>query len=366
VSHYTVLVIGEDVEAQLAPYDEEIQVDPYKEYWDSETIRQWERILSKADAGRTDHPSYSVEDGTMLPPLPEDEQYSLDQIAATYNKRYASDINRDENSRVHIDDGGIYEWSTYNPKSKWDWYQVGGRWNGFFMLKKRENEQERWHDAHQAALDRGLDEDAAVAEADRVASTAAVAELGAPGAMGNGARYDADVVLKGDVDAIGMRMKAAKRAGEAWDRAHAVIGDIPEAESWETILARHHDDDGTLPDGALAKAREEYGAQPRVKAAAEHDRRCWEEKRHDEVITGLFESIDQYQVPRTQYCERAADTALAPYAFVKDGEWYGRGEMGWWGMSLNEVPTEEWDRRFNEMFDELPDDTRLTLVDCHI
>ena len=27
------------------------------------------------------------------------------------------------------------EWSTYNPNSKWDWYQVGGRWCGSLKLK---------------------------------------------------------------------------------------------------------------------------------------------------------------------------------------------------------------------------------------
>jgi len=26
----------------------------------------------------------------------------------------------------------LFEWSTYNPQSKWDWYQVGGRWSGHF------------------------------------------------------------------------------------------------------------------------------------------------------------------------------------------------------------------------------------------
>lgn len=26
--------------------------------------------------------------------------------------------------------------STYNPKSKWDWYQIGGRWAGLLLLKE--------------------------------------------------------------------------------------------------------------------------------------------------------------------------------------------------------------------------------------
>lgn len=29
-----------------------------------------------------------------------------------------------------IEDGRLYHWSTYNPNSKWDWYSIGGRWDG--------------------------------------------------------------------------------------------------------------------------------------------------------------------------------------------------------------------------------------------
>ena len=33
---------------------------------------------------------------------------------------------------------GEYE-TTYNPKSKWDWYRVGGRWDGVVQSKERES-----------------------------------------------------------------------------------------------------------------------------------------------------------------------------------------------------------------------------------
>lgn len=29
--------------------------------------------------------------------------------------------------------------STYNPKSKWDWWEVGGRWDGYLTLKDGQN-----------------------------------------------------------------------------------------------------------------------------------------------------------------------------------------------------------------------------------
>lgn len=30
--------------------------------------------------------------------------------------------------------------TTYNPNSKWDWYSIGGRWDGFICLKEKDSE----------------------------------------------------------------------------------------------------------------------------------------------------------------------------------------------------------------------------------
>ena len=57
---------------------------------------------------------------------------------------------------------------------------------------------------------------------------------------------------------------------------------------------------------------------------------------------------------------------ITPYAFVKDSEWVERGEMGWWGMASNEMEKDDWSQAFYKMFRELPDDTLITIVDCHI
>lgn len=60
------------------------------------------------------------------------------------------------------------------------------------------------------------------------------------------------------------------------------------------------------------------------------------------------------------------DISLVPYAFIKDGEWHSKGDMGWWGISTNNKPEEEWDKHFWEMFYQLPDDTMIWLYDLHI
>jgi hypothetical protein len=60
--------------------------------------------------------------------------------------------------------------------------------------------------------------------------------------------------------------------------------------------------------------------------------------------------------------------ALDPtFAILHEGEWVARGEMGWFGALREErIPEEEWPQKWHEFVAALPDDTRLTVVDCHV
>ena len=77
-------------------------------------------------------------------------------------------------------------------------------------------------------------------------------------------------------------------------------------------------------------------------------------------------NIDRFLAERKDFIAAERDKAAVPYAFVKDGEWYAKGNVGWWGSSQDTCTDKEWNRRFNEMLDALPEDTPLTVVDCHI
>lgn len=60
---------------------------------------------------------------------------------------------------------------------------------------------------------------------------------------------------------------------------------------------------------------------------------------------------------------------FATYAVITaDGEWYSKGQMGWWGMSSEtENEAEEWRNSFKEKFiDTAGAKTAITIVDCHI
>jgi len=103
MSHFTVLVIGDDVEGKLAPYNEEKRVAPYKDYM---SVEARERMAK--------HYGIKVEDTEAL----------LSKMKDWCGREGGAD------------EKGMYEVSTYNPESKWDWYQIGGRWAGSFVLKK--------------------------------------------------------------------------------------------------------------------------------------------------------------------------------------------------------------------------------------
>ena len=59
---------------------------------------------------------------------------------------------------------------------------------------------------------------------------------------------------------------------------------------------------------------------------------------------------------------------LQTFAVLKEGVWYEKGSMGWWGMSdETKKEAEKWDKGFYDNFiKKLKGDTLLTIVDLHI
>lgn len=106
MSHYAVLVIhdkGQDIEELLAPYSENIKVEPYLEYKHDDAIKKI----------KTDYVPYN----DFL------KEYSDDELLEWFIDQYSS---------YFLKDGDVY--TTYNPNSKWDWYTIGGRFSGELEL----------------------------------------------------------------------------------------------------------------------------------------------------------------------------------------------------------------------------------------
>ena len=84
-----------------------------------------------------------------------------------------------------------------------------------------------------------------------------------------------------------------------------------------------------------------------------------------EMLFRKGETLEQYMSDRgaTEADQYPIDT----YAFIdRDGEWHAHGEMGWFGVSMNEKPAREWRDELvgqSKLID--PEDV-LVCVDCHI
>ncbi len=308
MSHFTCLVIGPDPEAQLAPFDENRVVEPYKDRIDLDEV-------GRAIAFFAEHPEH-IHDPLTKELLEAAQQGKADgQIAclAAYNE-----------TPVAIDDEGFYRMSTYNPDSKWDWYSLGGRWSGYFPLR----------------VPRAAD--------------APPEGLGRPGAFDNIAPPNTvDSGRKGDLDLDRMRREAGEKAGASWDTYREVVDGLAPMKHWSAFVA-----DVDAKRLSIEAARAAYHAQPRVAAFATEAMR---------QKFGWSVEHERFDVERRLFVVRAEAGAIPGYATLHEGRWMAPGRMGWFGMST-ETESEElgYLEVVNGLIDALPDDALLSLYDLHI
>ena len=55
-----------------------------------------------------------------------------------------------------------------------------------------------------------------------------------------------------------------------------------------------------------------------------------------------------------------------PSAVVKNGIWFERGEMSWFGIVTNEKEKDSWEEEFRKLLEDVSNNTLLTVIDCHI
>lgn len=350
MSHFTVLVIGENPEEQLAPYHEfectgeercVQEIDVTEEIRNDYTKSTEKRVrmpdgslvdpydkegnykpefLKEEGEGIFKHRMLSVPKDHELVMIPTSAVQSFRQFAlrwSGYKTAKAHTININHSHKygyiLLADDSNeiVKIIKRTNPNKKWDWYSLGGRWRGFFKLKRGSQ-----------------------------------GEQGSPGVFDNAPEHDADSCLWGNVDVEGMRDAAGEKAGKRWDEIRAVIG--PHIEgflSWAKIREKHQDN--------IDAARTEYHAQQLMQALTK-----------EKIF--LWDGPEEFLVQREQYVEAARRAAISTFAVVKDGQWYERGSMGWWGVVSDEKDKDEWLKQFNTLLDSLSPETRVSVYDCHI
>jgi hypothetical protein len=307
MSHFVVLVVGENVEKQLAPFHE------------FECTGQDDEFVQEIDQTAQLKEEYEKVEKEIKKEYPTFLAYVRDY----HGKPVATSIDRIDLNETHKygyvlvgPDGEVVKViDRTNPEKKWDWWEIGGRWTGFFKLKNGR---------------KGM--------------------VGQPGIQTPRAKRGyADSCPKSAIDIEGMQEEAEARAQEKWDNFQAIAEGLPRHTSWETTREKYGDE-----NGGIEKARKEYHAQPVIQALSEAkgDAIWWD--------------ADEFLCSREEYLKRARDEAFSTFAVLKDGKWYERGEMGWWACVSNEKSKEEWAQQFSQLVEGLPEDTLLTVVDCHI
>ena len=349
MSHFTVLVVGEDPESKLAPFHEfectgikdqyvqdiDITEEARKEYeaatehqvvapdgttfsyWDDRCYREMTdeerqivgpiggcgccKIGSYTSKDWGDGQGYRaklhcVPEGYTEQTVPVSEVHTFAEWATHYYsyKTVESPDELGENHKygyIRVEDGEVRRIvKCTNPNSHWDWYVLGGRWGNYFLLK-------------------------------------------------DGSR--SSIAQKGDIDFDAMMQERAEQAAERWSKVHNVIAGRP-IPHWETFRQAYKDID---------EARDAWHAQEILADFRKLD---------------LWLDIEDFDCTEEDYCEEAALSAIPTFALILDGKWYERGEMGWWAIVKDEKDAKDWAEQFNNLIAGLPDDTLLSVYDCHI
>jgi len=287
MSHYAVLVIGEDVEGQLAKFDESLEMDKYVKKTKEEIIKETrkeiedyrdgtyaeflkDKVKYKSECNKPEHINYLENEFPLRLTWSDEEVYK-------HGIRWYEPEDIGPNGEVY---------STRNPLSKWDWWTIGGRYRDRFVMKKGES------------------------------LARYVGSLYAESEEGSG-----DSAKKGDID---------------WSKTHQVKEDYDAAiRFWEMKIE---------------------GSEPLNEKETETLKWDWYKP---EYYIGKYKTKETYATAMSNF---------TMWAIVIDGVWYEKGSMGWWGMS-SETTDEglDWELNFYDRFiKDLPDDTLLTVVDCHI
>lgn len=258
------------------------------------------------------------------------EHPTWETVATLYNERYghgkqlATEGDASDSETLHYDPetGRAYTMSTRNPEAMWDYWRIGGRWGGYFLVGQ--------NGPGLITSPRGWD---------------------SPEPEADG-KQRADGGPKRLLDFEAMRAEAEAKANAEYDKWDAACTGTPHADSWAHFY-------GLVEVGEIDRdeARRRYNAQPRIKAAKAAGLGGWDCP------------VEQFMSGREEYVAEMRRAAVPGYALVTlDEEWVAPGRMGWFGMSSDGAGERSGYRSAVNAYldDKVADDDLLIALDCHI
>lgn len=247
-------------------------------------------------------------------------------------------VERPESSYIVVKDGElIAAYDFTNENAKWDWWVVGGRWQG--SLRVLPNKEE--------FAQRG--------------------ELGTFGSLRGDEVVNADLVRKDALDFDTMKQEAVQRRREGWNSA------FEKMRAKQPGLTEDQADQIRFELIKLWAFNQERLKEGKLDLGG---KRLWDVvqestpavlSNHMDAVLSYFDSAisDSGDYEKIEDWINAAP-AISSYAMLVDGKWIGKGEMGWFGMSSGDENQVTWEKRIEDAIQALPDDHYLAMCDCHI
>jgi len=348
MSHFTVLVrfsdafknshggVQQAINEMLAPYQENNMEDCPKEFLEFNDVEKEYRKKYKEESQEL----VRMPDGKLISKyndrfkkLKDGSKYSYDRIIpddcelvnVPHNQHYATfekfmedygDYEKDESTGKY----GYWE----NPNAKWDWFQIGGRWQGCLHVKKG----------------------------------ARSAKNGEPSLLMKDHKFEDDKVdaaQKCDIDFEGWKADTDKQLEEWWKKYQQLLkGTLKEDDN--PFYGMHYDlcQMGLRETPAVNDKEIEAARKKSPKDRSKWPEAVWMTK---EITKAELEINYRWRFEFNTY---AACTE-------KEG-WLEKGKMGWFGCSTDKSEDrEKWGKSFfNRFFLNAPEDEWFAVVDCHI
>lgn len=223
----------------------------------------------------------------------------------------------------NLKENGVVGYYT-NPNSKWDWYQVGGRWAGFFKAKNED-----------------------LAEQGNKSWTNKSEEISG-----------VDVIQKKNIDMEAMIQEAKETTEKYWE-----------------ILLKHYPDLSLFPKKSWMDCVNEYrkdnndeifNREAIISIQENQDNFDYEkiESLKKEMKLAFDDPIDYFcKGNKDDFYKSMLYSQFGTYAILKDQFWYEKGQLGMFGVSHNEE--ENWKETFYSIFESINNESWLTIIDYH-
>jgi len=226
-----------------------------------------------------------------------------------------------------------YKDTRFNPTAKWDYWLLGGRWAGELLCKDGAIEKE-------------------------------LAKLEKEGWVNEGVTFapnQVDICRFDMLDLEAMRQKVRDERRALWERTQATFAKAGDQAFSEQELDQ-------LRVQLLRKDDELYKRY--IQEKPKENYHLWREEfltSSEESHLDLLHYLDGSQSYEDIENWTNDVCGFNTYAFVDSNNyWQGKGRMGWFGISTDEMLHKDWETTLKERVQQIQPNDWVAIVDCHI